>query len=121
MKLKSSTRIHRKSRILGQPGIWARTAALLISAAAILPATADDGSVSTDTPIDEIRSIFEFFHTPANVVQLQVASDKTLYAWQNLSAFQYTMQIDRDGPISELPEKIDPTTLNSNRSPLFTG
>ena len=64
--------------------------------------------VSTDTPLTEIYDVFEYFHTPANIVQIQVASDKTLYAWQNLSAFQYTMQIERDGPISELPEKIDP-------------
>lgn len=64
--------------------------------------------VSTDKSISEIRDIFSFFHTPANVVQIQVASDKTLYAWQNMSAFQYTMQIERDGPISELPEKINP-------------
>ncbi len=65
-------------------------------------------TVASNRPIAEIRDIFEFFHTPANVVQIQVASDKTLYAWQNLSAFQYTMQIERDGSISVLPEKIDP-------------
>ena len=64
--------------------------------------------VSTDTPLAEVRDIFSFFHTPANVVQIQVASEKTLYAWQNMSAFQFTMQILRDGPISELPERIDP-------------
>jgi len=64
--------------------------------------------VSVDTPIGDVRDIFSFFHTPANVVQIQVASDKTLYAWQNLSAFQYTMQIERDGLISALPERIDP-------------
>jgi len=64
--------------------------------------------VSVDTPIGDVRDIFSFFHTPANVVQIQVASNKTLYAWQNLSAFQYTMQIERDGPISALPERIDP-------------
>ena len=63
--------------------------------------------VSSDTPLAEVREIFSYFHTPANVVQIQVASDKTLYAWQNLSGFQYTMQILRDGLISTLPEKID--------------
>jgi len=70
--------------------------------------TEEQKVVSTDTPLGEIRDIFTYFHTPANVVQIQVASDKTLYAWQNMSAFQYTMQILRDGPISDLPEKIDP-------------
>jgi len=63
--------------------------------------------VSTDTSLGDIRSIFSYFHTPENVVQIQVASDKTRYVWQNLSGFQHTMQILRDGPISELPEKID--------------
>ncbi|TVZ41343.1 hypothetical protein P886_0687 [Alteromonadaceae bacterium 2753L.S.0a.02] len=74
----------------------------------IAPAIAQQKVVSTDKSIEEIRGIFEFFHTPANVVQIQVASDKTLYAWQNMSAFVYTMQISRDGPISLLPEKINP-------------
>jgi len=68
----------------------------------------ENANVASHRPIGEIRDIFTFFHTPANVVQIQVASDKTLYAWQNMSAFQYTMQIERDGPISELPEKLDP-------------
>jgi len=90
------------SRVLAWP------AAILLTALSISPAFAQQQAVSTDKSIDEIREIFEFFHTPANVVQIQVASDKTLYAWQNMSAFQYTMQIDRDGPISALPEKIDP-------------
>ncbi len=39
---------------------------------------------------------------------IQVASDKTHYAWQNLSQFFHTTQVLRDGPISELPEKLDP-------------
>jgi len=64
--------------------------------------------VSADTPLDDVRDIFSYFHEPANVVQIQVPSDKTLYAWQNMSGFQYTMQILREGPISELPERIDP-------------
>ncbi len=71
-------------------------------------AVAEDQIASTSRSIDEVREVFSFFHTPENVVQIQVASDKTLYAWQNMSAFQYTMQIERDGPISELPERIDP-------------
>ncbi len=68
----------------------------------------EQATVASNRPIGEIRDIFSFFHTPANVVQIQVASDKTLYAWQNMSAFQYTMQIERNGPISTLSEQIDP-------------
>ncbi|WP_187276522.1 serine hydrolase domain-containing protein [Parahaliea maris] len=82
--------------------------AMLLTTLGILPAVAQEPIVSRDTPIAEVRDIFDYFHTPANVVQIQVASDKTLYAWQNMSAFVYTMQISRDGPISQLPEKIDP-------------
>lgn len=59
-----------------------------------------------DMPINTVREIYEFFHEPAHVVQIQVASDKTLYAWQNMSGFFYTQQVLRDGPISELPERI---------------
>ena len=90
------------------PRILVWSAAILLAELGVLPAMAQQQAASTDKSIAEIRAIFEYFHTPANVVQIQVASDKTLYAWQNMSAFQYTMQIDRDGPISDLPEKIDP-------------
>jgi len=85
------------------------TASLCVTLALCATATAQEkAAVASNRPIGEIRDIFSFFHTPANVVQIQVASDKTLYAWQNLSAFQYTMQIERNGPISALPEKINP-------------
>lgn len=73
---------------------------------------ASEKKISSLRPLNEIRDIFSFFHTPANIVQIQVPGDKTLYGWQNLSAFQYTMQILRDGPISELQVKIDPTIGN---------
>jgi CubicO group peptidase (beta-lactamase class C family) len=72
----------------------------------------DHAIVSTDTPLGDVRNIFSYFHEPANVVQIQVASDKNRYAWQNMSGFQYTMQILRAGPISELPEKLDPGVGN---------
>jgi len=89
--------------------VTALCATALLFAAGVPAAVAQQHAVvSSDTPLNQVRDIFSFFHTPANVVQIQVASDKTLYAWQNLSGFQYTMQILRDGPISELPERIDP-------------
>jgi CubicO group peptidase (beta-lactamase class C family) len=61
-----------------------------------------------DTPLSTTREFYDFFHTPANIVQIQVASDKTRYAWQNMSGFFYTQQVLRDGPISKLPEHINP-------------
>jgi len=66
------------------------------------------GKLSVDTSLNTVRDIYSFFHEPANVVQIQVASDKTRYAWQNLSGFFYTQQVLRDGPISVLPEHINP-------------
>jgi len=94
-------------------GILALCATVLLTVTGVRPVMAAGHKVvSTDTSLGEIRDIFTYFHTPANVVQIQVASDKTLYAWQNMSAFQYTMQILRDGPISLLPEKIDPAIGN---------
>ncbi|MCB0165516.1 MAG: serine hydrolase [Anaerolineae bacterium] len=64
--------------------------------------------LSVDTSLNTVRDIYTFFHEPANVVQIQMASDKTRYAWQNLSGFFYTQQVLRDGPISALPEDIYP-------------
>jgi len=84
-------------------------ASLCTMLASSAPAIAQGHAVvSRDTPLGAIRDIFSYFHEPANVVQIQVASDKTLYAWQNMSGFQYTMQILRDGPISALPEAVNP-------------
>lgn len=59
------------------------------------------------TPLNKIESIYSFLHDPANAPLIQVASDKTLYAWQHMSGFYYTQQILRDGAIHELPESID--------------
>ena len=38
----------------------------------------EQAAVASNRPISEIRDIFSYFHTLANVVQIQVASDKTL-------------------------------------------
>ena len=56
----------------------------------------------------EIEDIYTFFLNPANMPLVQVASDKTHYAWQHLSNYFRTEQILRDGPISELREKLNP-------------
>lgn len=59
--------------------------------------------------MSEVESIYAFFHDPMNMPLLLVASDKTQHAWQQISQYQYTQQVPRDGPIHELPEKIDPS------------
>ncbi len=63
---------------------------------------------TVETPLSEIERVYSFFHDPAHMPELQVASDKTLYVWQHMSGFQYTAQVLRDGPIRELPERLDP-------------
>ena len=59
--------------------------------------------------MSEVESMYAFFHDPMNMPLLLVASDKTQHAWQQISQYQYTQQVPRDGPIHELPEKIDPS------------
>jgi len=61
-----------------------------------------------ETPIKQIEEIKTYFDDPANKPQIQVASDKTHYAWQYMSNYYYTTQVTRDGPIHELPENMDP-------------
>ncbi len=81
---------------------------MVLAIALVVPVASASNDVDNNHySIEKIRNIFQYFHSPQNVVQIQVASDKTLYAWQNMSAFQYTMQIPRDGAISVLPEKLD--------------
>jgi len=63
--------------------------------------------VASNIPVGQFRNYFTVFQTPANIVQLQVACEKTHNAWQNLSVLQYTLQIERDGPVCELPVLID--------------
>lgn len=107
-QLKSFSQYRLRNERLHSARTLSLSAAMLIGIQSLMPAMAEQQPVSTSKSVTEIRELFHFFHTPANVVQIQVANDKTLYAWQNMSAFQYTMQIERDGPISLLPEKIDP-------------
>lgn len=59
------------------------------------------------TPIKQTEEIYTFFQDIANMPQIQVASDKTYYAWQNFSQYFHTTQVLRDGPISKLHEKPD--------------
>ncbi len=60
-----------------------------------------------ETPMNQIESIFAYFHDPANSAEIQMASDKTRYAWQHMSNYYPTEQILRNGPIHELPEHKD--------------
>lgn len=59
-------------------------------------------------PLDTIYEYQQFFKDPNNMPQVQVASPKTQYMWQNMSRLFKTEMILRDGAISELSSKIDP-------------
>jgi len=62
-----------------------------------------------ETPMSQVESIYAYLHDPAHSAEIQMASEKTKYAWQHMSNYYPTEQILRDGPIHELPEKLDPT------------
>jgi len=67
-----------------------------------------------ETPINQIESIYAYFHDPAHSAEIQMASGKTQYVWQHMSNYYPTEQVLRDGPIHELPEHLDPAIGNIN-------
>jgi CubicO group peptidase (beta-lactamase class C family) len=69
---------------------------------------ADPENLSNNVPLSKVLEITEFLNAPENRVQIQFPSDKTQYAWVNMSRFYPTAQVRRDGPISELGYQIDP-------------
>ena len=69
---------------------------------------ADPENLSNKIPLSKVLEITEFLNAPENRVQIQFPSDKTQYAWVNMSRFYPTAQVRRDGPISELGYQIDP-------------
>ena len=60
-----------------------------------------------ETSVKEIESIYAYFHDPAHSAEIQMASDKTQYVWQHMSNYYPTEQVLRNGPIHELPERLD--------------
>lgn len=61
-----------------------------------------------NTPLKTIYQYQTFFKDSQNMPQLQRATPKTLYMWQNMSRILKTEMILRDGSISELPLSINP-------------
>ncbi len=64
-------------------------------------------SLTANTPLDTIYTYQAFFATKENMPQIQMASPKTHYMWQNMSRALKTEMILRDGSISVLPTKIN--------------
>ena len=65
--------------------------------------------LSADVPLVDIRNYQQFFRDRRNAVQMQVADEMADYIWQNMSRFHKTALVLRDGPVSELEVKLDPT------------
>tara|TARA_R110002072_G_scaffold102349_2_gene225152 strand:- start:30691 stop:31935 length:1245 start_codon:yes stop_codon:yes gene_type:complete len=59
-------------------------------------------------PLEDLLAIHQYFAEPSNAPQLLFASDKTAYTWQHMCAQFATDQLLRDGPVRELPQRIDP-------------
>lgn len=68
--------------------------------------------LTADTPLETINSYQKFFTNKENMTQIQMASPKTLYMWQNMSRVLYTEMILRNGLISLLPTMINPAIEN---------
>ena len=77
-----------------------------LSTGAIAQELGSDSSALSPANVGEIQ---RFFGDPQNKVQIQFASDKTQYAWQNMSRFYQTATVPRTGKVNELPVKSDPS------------
>ena len=64
---------------------------------------------TSDTPLEEVRTIHSYFADPTHAPQILFANDKTAYLWQHMSSRFPTDQVLRDSGVHKLPERIDPT------------
>ncbi|UGA56426.1 serine hydrolase domain-containing protein [Vibrio sp. VB16] len=55
----------------------------------------------------DVYNTHEFFLQKSNRVKLQFPIEQSKFAWQNLSRFYPTAQVERDGPVYQFPYKID--------------
>lgn len=67
----------------------------------------NDKKLVVNTSLEEIRDIHSYYGNPDNVVMIQIANEKTLSVWQNISSYFPTSQILRDGTISNLLLNLD--------------
>lgn len=63
-------------------------------------------SVASNISFEKTAAIVSYFNQPENKVRLQLASKESQYAWQHISSFFTTSQVNRSGKISELPYDI---------------
>ncbi|WED28376.1 beta-lactamase family protein [Vibrio sp. DW001] len=55
----------------------------------------------------DVYNTHEFFLQKGNRVKLQFPIKQSKFAWQNLSRFYPTAQVERDGPVYQFPYKIN--------------
>lgn len=72
------------------------------------PTLAEHSDLSTAISLDKAQEISKFFNQPENKVKIQFPSAETEYAWVNMSKFYHTVQVPRNGNVSELPYAINP-------------
>lgn len=70
---------------------------------------AETANITSDISLEKYQSIVTYFNDPTNRVQIQFPGEKARYAWQHMSLLFPTAQVARDGSISELPYKIQPS------------
>ncbi|PIZ04829.1 MAG: hypothetical protein COY58_01890 [Gammaproteobacteria bacterium CG_4_10_14_0_8_um_filter_38_16] len=67
-----------------------------------------EAQLAVNTPLQTIYEYQNFFNNKKNMSQLLAPSPRTRYLWQNMSRLFKTEMVLRNGPISYLPEKVNP-------------
>jgi CubicO group peptidase (beta-lactamase class C family) len=62
--------------------------------------------VASNVSLERYMEIINHFNNPANKVKMQFASKESQFAWQNMSLFFRTAQVQRSGPVYDLPYNI---------------
>lgn len=65
-------------------------------------------NIASGIPLEQVLTISSFFSKPENKVRIQFPGPEAQYAWQNMSKFFPTAQINRGGDVSKLSYSIKP-------------
>lgn len=63
--------------------------------------------IASDIPLEKYQSIVSHFNDPKNKVSIQFPGEESQYAWQNMSLWFPTAQVERGGSIFDLPSRPD--------------
>ncbi|MDV5168579.1 serine hydrolase [Photobacterium rosenbergii] len=76
-------------------------------ASALLSSTAFANNIINDVTPADVYRVHDFFLQDGNRVKLQFPIEESAFAWQNMSRFYPTAQIERDGAVYQFPYAID--------------